>query len=220
MSDQSSLTVAALHNGSRLAVFALLCIGALTLVYHAARPFIEHNARLAQQAILLEVLPPDSHDNELLDNTIALAADPLLANTGETTAYLATKNQQPVAVILPVTAAEGYGGAIHLLVGIYRDGRVSGVRVTPPHAETPGLGDKIEMHKSDWILTFNGRQLNQSNSPDWAVKKDGGNFDSFTGATITPRAVVGAVKNALAYFNQHQHELFPPAQTAQISTNE
>ena len=123
--------------------------------------------------------------------------------------------RRPVAVLMIVTASGGYNGDIRLLIGIDTDGRVLGVRVIS-HRETPGLGDPIELEKSDWILGFNQKSLRQPEPPGWAVKKDGGQFDQFTGATISPRAVVKAVHNTLKYFAENQQSLFElPAITAQ-----
>jgi electron transport complex protein RnfG len=109
---------------------------------------------------------------------------------------------------MEATAPEGYGGAIELLVGVNANGEITGVRVVPPHNETPGLGDKIETKKSDWIYSFDGKSLTNPKPEGWAVKKDGGDFDSFTGATITPRAVVDAVYNALAWYQANRSTLY------------
>ena len=110
--------------------------------------------------------------------------------------------------MVQATAGDGYGGAIRLLVGVDHDGNLTGVRVVPPHNETPGLGDSIEIRKSDWITVFAGLNLNSPPSSGWAVKKDGGVFDAFTGATITPRAVIGAVHRTLQYVAREQDNIF------------
>ena len=132
--------------------------------------------------------------------------DPLLGARQPMPAYVAMKNGQPSAVILQAIAPDGYSGAIQLLVGVQADGRVAGVRVVA-HRETPGLGDKIELAKSPWIRSFENRSLSDPEASGWAVKKDRGEFDQFAGATITPRAVVGAVHRALQYFAAHKQEL-------------
>ena len=111
------------------------------------------------------------------------------------------------AAVLTAVAPEGYGGGIRLLVAINYDGTLAGVRVLSHH-ETPGLGDKIEAERSDWILQFEGLSLENPAPRNWRVKKDGGRFDQFTGATITPRAVVAAVYDALVYFEAHREALF------------
>jgi electron transport complex protein RnfG len=112
-----------------------------------------------------------------------------------------------VAAIIPVTAPDGYSGDIELIVGVNADGSIAGVRVLS-HKETPGLGDKVDLRKSDWILGFNGRSLNNPELAGWAVRKDKGVFDQFTGATITPRAVVAATLRALQFADAHSKTLF------------
>jgi electron transport complex protein RnfG len=123
------------------------------------------------------------------------------------TAYRARQGGRPVAVILRFAAIDGYNGPIHLLAGIEADGRLAGVRVLS-HRETPGLGDAIEAAKSDWVYSFAGKSLGSPPAAGWAVERDGGVFDQFTGATITPRAIVEAVQRALAYHGSHRDALF------------
>jgi electron transport complex protein RnfG len=112
-----------------------------------------------------------------------------------------------VAAIFNSVAPDGYNGKIHLLVGVYIDGRLAGVRVVK-HAETPGLGDAVEIRKSPWIDDFAGKSLTNPIQERWRVKRDGGDFDQFTGATITPRAVVAAVRNTLLYYQQNADMIF------------
>ena len=114
---------------------------------------------------------------------------------------------EPVAVVLKFAAVNGYNGKIQLLAGINLNGSLTGVRVLN-HTETPGLGDAIEIEKSNWVLGFSGRSLHHPSKESWAVRRDGGSFDQFTGATITPRAVVGALHLALEYFESRQAFLF------------
>ena len=119
--------------------------------------------------------------------------------------YRGIRDHQVSAVAYRILA-NGYAGEIELILGVDSDGRILGVRVLS-HAETPGLGDRIEASKSDWILGFNGRSLENTTSRQWHVKRDGGDFDQFTGATITPRGVVRAVHEGLDFFRQHRGEL-------------
>ena len=149
-----------------------------------------------------------------LAHAVAVAAARELGQRSPQSAYLALKDGAPSALILPVTAPDGYSGAIHLLVGIFADGRLAGVRVLG-HKETPGLGDKIELAKSQWIRSFDGKSLSNPGAEGWAVKKDRGEFDQFAGATITPRAVVKAVHGALQYFDAHRAQLLGLAEDAQ-----
>lgn len=165
---------------------------------------LNHKRILLQR--LNTILPAGSYDNDLLQHSIPIEPDSLLGLKQPGTAYLATLSGKPVAVVLPAVAANGYNGSIHLLVGILTDGRISGVRITE-HRETPGLGDAIEASRSDWIYSFNGKSLRNPDKKKWKVKRDGGVFDQFTGATISPRAVVKAVHSALVYFEKHRDRL-------------
>ena len=159
---------------------------------------------------LLRAIDVTAADGEVL---LCLNA-PELGHRSPQSAYLALKGGEPSALILPVTAPDGYSGAIHLLVGIFADGRLAGVRVLS-HKETPGLGDKIELAKSDWVRSFEGKSLSDPGEDRWAVKKDRGDFDQFAGATITPRAVVKAVHGALRYFDTHRAQLLGLAEDEQ-----
>lgn len=133
------------------------------------------------------------YDNDI-QQSCSQVSDPQLGS-GTRHIYVARKDGQPVAVVMEVTAPDGYSGAIQLLLATDFNGKVLGTRVTEHH-ETPGLGDKIERRLSDWITHFAGKTIQSTSDSSWAVKKDGGQFDQFTGATITPRAVVNAVKRA------------------------
>lgn len=194
-----------LKNSLVLGLFAIFTVGGVTLLQQFTAERIQASERAAQLRALNEILPRDSYDNQLLDSSV-LVQDPLLGTRQPMPAYVAMKNGQPSAVILQAIAPDGYSGAIQLLVGVQADGRVAGVRVVA-HRETPGLGDKIELAKSPWIRSFENRSLSDPEASGWAVKKDRGEFDQFAGATITPRAVVGAVHRALQYFAAHKQEL-------------
>ena len=163
-----------------------------------------------ERRVILEQLGqiiPREYDNSLLEDRIVLSDENHFPKGQLVTAYRARLNNQPVAVVLKFNAVNGYNGNISLLAGINFDGTLRGVRVIS-HKETPGLGDAIEIEKSNWINSFEGKSLKQPESPLWTVKRDGGSFDQFTGATITPRAVVDAVKLALEYFETHRQFLF------------
>ena len=123
----------------------------------------------------------------------------------------------PIALVMATTAPDGYSGSIRLLVGINIDGSLSGVRVVA-HRETPGLGDAIDEDRSDWIRIFDGKSLQDPPEERWAVRKDGGAFDQLTGATVTPRAVVKAVRQALLYYREHQQALFSVAEQDPAAT--
>jgi electron transport complex protein RnfG len=199
-----------LKNSLVLGLFAVVTVGLLAITQQATATRIIAAERAAKSKTLTQLLPAGSFDNHLQDNKVLLAPDPLLGTRSAKAAYLATLNGQPRAVILQVTAPEGYGGTIELLVAISAQGRLIGVRVLK-HKETPGLGDKIELAKSAWIHAFDGKSLSDPSALGWAVKKDRGQFDQFAGATITPRAVVKAVHQALQYFTAHQRQLLTPS---------
>ena len=197
--------------GLILAVFA---IGATSLVVFTeaqTRDKISDNERQTLLLAINALVTSDDYDNDILSDTLLLPATSELATTKPTTVYRARQGNNDIAVVFTSIAPNGYSGKITLLVGVYADGTLAGVRVIS-HKETPGLGDKIDARKGDWILKFKGLSLNNPTSAYWKVKKDGGDFDQFTGATITPRAVVLAIKSSLLYFNQHQHDLFKRAE--------
>ena len=167
---------------------------------------IAENERLTLLRQLNSIVPPTQYDNDLLQDYLTLQAPKQLGST-QTRVYRAQLAGVPIAAIFSPVLARGYNGTIKLLVGIKVDGRIAGVRVIS-HRETPGLGDKIEVQRHPWIHTFRGKSLQQPSLQRWKVQRDGGDFDQFTGATITPRAVVAAVTQTLQYFAQHQTRIF------------
>jgi electron transport complex protein RnfG len=170
----------------------LLTSGALALASRTTEADIQAAAARDLKQSLAQVLP-GQYDNELLKDTVTVAAP-----DGEVTVYRARRAGRVEAVVFE-TVGYGYGGAIVCIMGVTRDGTLLGVRVLS-HKETPGLGDKIEPAKSHWIYEFEGKSLGNPPPAKWAVKKDGGVFDQFSGATITPRGVVRAVKGGLELF--------------------
>jgi electron transport complex protein RnfG len=194
-----------LRAGVLLALFAVVGVGLVAFVHDHTQARIAANERAYLLRELNEVLPESAYDNDILSDTASLD-DPALG-PGPATAYRAWKAGEPAAVVFMVTAPDGYSGAIKMLVGIHYDGTLAGVRVISHH-ETPGLGDRIDTRHGDWVLGFQGRSLGDPPPARWAVKRDGGDFDQFTGATITPRAVVKAVKRALVYFSERRDALF------------
>ena len=185
-----------------LASFALVIGTGLWLLDTGTKSQISRNEELKLQQTLTDVLP-----TQWFDNNLKASAKTMLDTTVnvERTVYTATLNNQNSAAIISARAADGYAGNIDLMIGILMDGTISGVRVLQ-HQETPGLGDDIELRRSDWILSFNNASLNAP--AQWSVKRDGGSFDQFTGATITPRAVVNAVQQTLQFFNTQKADIF------------
>lgn len=198
---------------SALLVFSMVGAALLSGTFQLTRPAIEQSERQAKLKLIAQTLPADSFDNDLVREARPLPADPLLGLRLPGQYYVAQRHGRPVAIILEAAAPDGYAGEIRLLVGIQPDGRISGVRVTG-HRETPGLGDYIEIDKSPWIRTFENKSLSYPHAVDWKVRKDGGQFDYMAGATITPRAIVKAVKQALSFFQAHRDELLASPQPA------
>lgn len=194
-------------NAILLGAFALLTAAILAGTQLMTKDRIAAAERKAAEQALLEIIASldKTHNNDLLDDVqvIPQSLQRTLNWKGAEKVYLAKNNDELLAYLLPTTATEGYSGDIKLLIGITPEGVLSGVRVLA-HKETPGLGDKVDLKKSDWILSFTGRTYDKANKQQWAVKKDGGDFDQFTGATITPRAVVKQVKESLIAFKQWQ----------------
>lgn len=210
-----------------LAGFAALGVGLVAYTQEKTASQIAQNEQMLLLAQISAVLPPGSYENNPVDSAFLLP-DPQALNLPKLekvhqvdesllheakeaglVGYRATAKGKVTAVVIPVITHAGYSGDIKLIVGIDRKGVITGVRVTREN-ETPGLGDKIEASKTHWIFGFKDRSLSNPHKQGWAVKKDGGVFDQFTGATITPRAVVGAIHNALLYARAHHEQLFEP----------
>jgi len=209
----SSLLRQMLVSGGLLAAFAM--VGALLLaVSHAVTaPRIEANVQATLERQLHAVLSEDRYSNALTEDTLRITDPDELAALGTrdpVTVYRARDEQGPTAAVFDITTPNGYSGDIRLLVATDVSGTITGVRAVS-HRETPGLGDKIDLAKTDWILDFNGRSLGNPPAEDWQVKRDGGVFDQFSGATVTPRAVVRQVARVLAYFEAHRQPLFQRA---------
>jgi electron transport complex protein RnfG len=195
------------RNSILLGLFAILTTTIIAGTYLGTRERIAEEQRKAAERALLEIVPAGRHNNSMLDDTIAVDASAAgLGLAGEEQIFVARLDNEIVAVIVPAIAPDGYSGEIKLIIGINRDGTVAGVRALT-HRETPGLGDKVDLKKSDWVLGFNGKSLQNPQPDRWGVKRDKGDFDQFTGATITPRAVTAAVKRTLEYYDQHRREL-------------
>ncbi|NOI68479.1 electron transport complex subunit RsxG [Vibrio sp. 99-8-1] len=197
-------------NGATLAIFACACTGLVAVTQYLTKDTI-HAQEVAQlKTTLNQVVPHQMHDNELYKACTLVKSD-LLGSDQALHAYIGTLSGQNSAIAIEAIAPDGYNGKIKLIVGLDNSGTVTGTRVLA-HNETPGLGDKIDSRVSDWISVFKGKQVTDSNLDSWQVRKDGGEFDQFTGATITPRAVVKAVKNTILYFNQNRDAIYSQTQ--------
>lgn len=200
-------------NSLILGAFAAVTAGLIALTYQSTEARIAVAERHAAQRALAEIVSEQRHDNDMLADVIALTPqqEAMLGLDTASQIHVARRQGQTVAFIVPAVAPDGYSGAIKLIVGVNADGTVAGVRVLS-HKETPGLGDKVDLNKSPWVLGFEGKSLSDPPPAKWQVQKDGGNFDQFTGATITPRAVVRQVKEVLEFVQQHQAQLLARAE--------
>jgi electron transport complex protein RnfG len=199
----------ALHTGVILFVFALVGTAMLAFTHGRTEPIITRGQLAAKRALLSQVLPAALYDNDLLASQQSVPPDDLLGTRQPSALWLARRGNAFSGVVLEAVAPDGYSGDIALLIGIDANGSVTGVRVTA-HRETPGLGDYIDRAKSAWIDQFAGKSLTNPEPKHWKVVKDGGAFDARAGATITPRAVVKAVKSALDYFARHRAAFAAP----------
>jgi len=189
-----------------LSLFAVVTAGLIAVTQLNTAERIQEQIKLARSKALLEIVPLADHNNDLLADSFWLDSAHELGLTEPAEAFVAKQDGVAVALILPVVAPDGYSGPIRLIVGINVNGTIKGVRVIE-HKETPGLGDKISIKKSDWVLSFDGKSLINTRENAWRVKKDGGSFDQLTGATITPRAIVRAVHQALLFYQDRRSTL-------------
>ena len=195
-----------------LFLFVVIFTGLLSGAYLWTLPTIEAAAAEEKMKLINEVLPKSSYDNDLLKDTLKLDPAPALGQDGASTAYLARKGGQPNALVLGAIAPDGYAGKIRLLIALDMEGALLGVRVRQ-HKETPGLGDSMDPKKNKnkvrpWITQIEGLKPTASEEREWKVKKDGGRFDSVAGATVTPRAVIKAVRKAALYVAENRESLF------------
>jgi len=200
-----------LRSAFLLALVAVIGTTLLAGIHALTRDRIAAQERRVVLEQLNQVLPGSEYDNALHEDVIEIRDYSYFKHDEPFLVYRARKQGRPVAVVLNLVTADGYNGDIRLLVAIRVNGLIAGVRVIA-HRETPGLGDPVERARSDWVLGFDGRSLTDPGQKDWAVRRDGGIFDQFTGATITPRAVVEAVQAALEFFAAQQDSIFAPVQ--------
>jgi len=195
-----------------LFIFVVIFTGLLSGAYLWTLPTIQAAASEEKMKLIDDVLPRSNYDNDLLKDTVRIEATPALGLDETTLAYRARKDGKLTALVLEAVAPDGYAGKIRLLIALNGEGSLIGVRVTQ-HKETPGLGDYIEPKKGKdrehpWIDQFNGLNPTALDEREWKVKKDGGRFDSVAGATVTPRAVVKAVRKAALYVAENRETLF------------
>lgn len=185
-----------------LAVLTFLASGLIMFSESQTRDKIAEQKKLLLLASLNQLIPDELHDNDLTSNTIEVFQPELLGHRVSQTIYIGSLRDKTTVHAIPVTSRNGYSGDISLMVGIQSNGQVTHVKIIEQH-ETPGLGDLIEAHKSDWIQQFPSQSFQKTEINKFKVKRDGGKFDQITGATISPRAVVWAIKQALIYHENY-----------------
>lgn len=190
-----------------MVAFTVIGTAMLAYTFDTTKTPIAASEAAAKMKLFDEVLPNTEHDNDLINETLSVTHGGELGNREDTKAYIARIGGKPSAVILEATAPDGYSGDIKLLVAVRENGSVAGVRVIT-HKETPGLGDYIDIAHGEWIKSFDQLSFSLRPEDQWKVKKDGGQFDYMAGATITPRAVVKAVKKVVAYVEANRQKLF------------
>lgn len=198
---------AIVKSGAILAALAAICTALVALTQSVTAPRIAANEQAYLEQSLRPVLGDLHYDGQLSGSNTVIEAPNSLPGDAAVPVYRVFADSKPVAALFVVEARDGFSGPIELLVGVRADGIVTGVRVLT-HRETPGLGDLIEEDKSDWVLQFAGRSLGNPDATRWSIKRDGGDFDQLTGASITPRAVINAVRDTLLYFDESGTEVF------------
>jgi electron transport complex protein RnfG len=193
-----------------LLLFTVVGTSMVAFTYDGTREKIAANERATLQRKLNQLLPPGSYDNSLLDDRIRVTPPDATYSDSAITVYRARKNNADAGLVMTAVAPDGYSGRIKMLIGIRADDTLSGVRIIT-HRETPGLGDAIDEERSDWVYGFDGKSLGNPPIEQWRVKKDGGAFDQLTGATITPRAIVKAVRRTLLYYQANREMLYTTA---------
>jgi len=190
-----------------LVFFAVLGTAILASTFFMTHDAIIKSEEAEKLKLITQIVPPELFDNDIIQDKLTIQPSGSLGTDDVTTAYRARLKGEPSAVVLESIAPDGYSGKIWLILAVRANGELAGVRVVA-HKETPGLGDYIELPKSPWIKGFDGKSREVYKEADWKVKKDGGQFDYMTGATITPRAVIKAVNKALIYFGENRDKLF------------
>ena len=205
-----------LKSGATLAVIAAVCTALVAATFHVTKDRIAANDKALLEQSLQPALSGIIYDGSVSESRLVIAPPHDLPGSEAALIYRVYVGGKPVAALFVVTARDGFSGPIRILLGVSIDGVVTGLRILN-HRETPGLGDKIESKRSDWVHQFAGRSLDNPAVAQWAIRRDGGEFDALTGASVTPRAVVKAMRDTLIYFDAHHDEIFTAAATEEAS---
>ncbi len=205
MNDATTTSI--MPGGLILAGLAAVCTALVSVTHALTAPRIAANEQAFLEQSLAPVLEGIEYDGTLSESTLVIRPPHNLPGDDPVTVYRVYAGGAPVAALFVVNARGGFAGPIRLLIGADANGAITGVRVLG-HRETPGLGDLIEIDKSDWVLQFNGRSLADPPAPSWSIRRDGGEFDQLTGASITPRAVIRGIRDTLTYYENHRDAVF------------
>ena len=208
-----------IKSGITLAVIAAICTALVALTYQVTHERIAANEQAWLEQSLQPALSGLFFDSGVSESRVTIPAPHELPGSEDAVIYRVYSGDSPVAALLVVSARDGYAGAIRLLVGIDINGAITGIHVLE-HRETPGLGDRIESTKSDWVKQFDGRSLSDPVADGWKIKRDGGEFDQLTGASVTPRAVIKAIMETLLYFEANRVAVFAAAADGQEEASE
>ena len=193
--------------GLTLALIAAICTALVAATYQVTAERIAANEKALLEQSLAPALSGVFYEGGVSESRIVIPPPHDLPGSGAAIIYRVFAEEEPVAALFVVTARDGFAGPIRILLGVEYDGTVTGVRILQ-HRETPGLGDKIESTRSDWVYQFDGRSMGDPVVTGWAIKTDGGEFDQLTGASVTPRAVTKAMRDTLIYFDENRDEIF------------
>ena len=207
MSEQTII-----KTGATLAVIAAICTTLVAATYQITRERIVANDKALLEQALQPALAGVFYEGGVSESRLVMLPPHGLPGSDAALIYRVYAQDKPVAALFAVTARDGFSGVIRILVGVQFDGTITGVRILQ-HRETPGLGDKIESARSDWIFQFDGQSMGNPEVTGWAIRNDGGEFDQLTGASVTPRAVIGAIRDTLLYFAEHRDEVFAAEST-------
>ena len=196
-----------IRSGTTLALIAAICTALVAATYELTTERIAANEKALLEKSLQPALAGVIYDTEASESRLVIEPPHDLPGSDEALIYRVYFDEQPVAALFAVTARNGFSGPIRILLGVDFDGVVTGLRILQ-HRETPGLGDKIVSARSDWVYQFDGRSIGDPDVSGWAIRGDGGEFDQLTGASITPRAVVKAMRDTLIYYEAHRDEIF------------
>lgn len=200
---------AVVKGGLTLAVIAAICTVLVAATHRLTADRIVANEQAWLERSLQPALSGLFYDSGVTESKLIISPPHDLPGSEAAIIYRVYAEDLPVAALFVISARDGYAGPIRILVGIDVQGTVSGVQVLE-HRETPGLGDRVESTKSDWVKQFNGRSLLNPQPDGWAIRRDGGEFDQLSGASVTPRAIVKALRETLLYFAAHEDEIFAP----------